>query len=326
MKLWRAEHVVSGPRRATDADLAALNKIFADAFTDRYRRDGLVGVRVPPLNPQIWRYALEDAGDGAMVWEDEDRKLVAFNIAHASGVEGWMGPLAVRPDRQGLGLGKAVVQAAIEWLKERGVTTLGLETMPRTVENIGFYSRLGFRPGYLTVTLTCDLTPNTRSLRPRFTRVSELAPAERRAALGRCRARLQRSAPGRDFTREHELTEDLKIGDTVVIEDAAGLRAFALWHSAPLAESRPLEELRVLKLFADGPESFSSLMGALETCAQRLRVRRVAIRAQTEFSAAYQELTERGYRVRWTDLRMTLDGHPEARLPEGEVVFSNWEI
>ena len=83
--------------------------------------------------------------------------VAAFNVAHYAGREGWMGPLAVRPDRQGTGVGKAVVRAATEWLIARGVTTLGLETMPRTPENIGFYARLGFAPGYLTVTLTNEL-------------------------------------------------------------------------------------------------------------------------------------------------------------------------
>src|SRR5213076_773938 len=69
-------------------------------------RDGLVGVRVPHLNPQVWRYALLDAGPGAMLWRDEGGHVVAFNIAHRSGAEGWMGPLAVRPDRQGAGVGR----------------------------------------------------------------------------------------------------------------------------------------------------------------------------------------------------------------------------
>src|SRR5205823_1842842 len=82
-------------------DVAGLNRVFADAFTDRYRRDGLVGVRVPYLNPQVWRYALLDAGAGSLLWRDESGHIVAFNIAHRSGTEGWMGPLAVRPDRQG---------------------------------------------------------------------------------------------------------------------------------------------------------------------------------------------------------------------------------
>ncbi|MBI4421931.1 MAG: GNAT family N-acetyltransferase [Gemmatimonadetes bacterium] len=325
MKLWRPDHAVLGPRRPREKDLPTLNRLFSEAFTDRYRRDGLVGVRVPPLNPQIWHYALRDAGEGAMVWHDEDDNLVAFNVAHCSGLEGWMGPLAVRPDRQGLGLGKAVVGAAVDWLKEQRVTTIGLETMPRTVENIGFYSRLGFAPGYLTLTLTGEITANVKSLRSRFVRLSELAAGEQRDLLDRCRERLHRAAPGYDYTRELELTADLGIGDTVVIE-AGEVRGFALWHSAPLADARPVEELRVLKLFADSGETFGRLLGVLEACAAKLRIRRVAVRCQTVYTAAYRELIDRGYRVRWTDLRMTLAEFPEQVATPGAVVFSNWEI
>src|ERR1041384_8382331 len=157
MRAWLPERQVFGPERARVQDIEALNRVFADAFTDRYRRDGLMGVRVPHLNPDIWRYALADAGEGAMLWRDEDGEVAAFNVAHHSGAEGRMGPLAVRPDRQGLGLGKTLVRAAADWLIAQGVATLGLETMPRTVENIGFYSRLGLTPGYLTITLTRDL-------------------------------------------------------------------------------------------------------------------------------------------------------------------------
>jgi len=217
------------------------------------------------------------------------------------------------------------VESAAEWLKEQRVTTLGLETMPRTVENIGFYSRLGFVPGHLTVTLTGEMMAGVKGIRPRFTRLSELRAAEQAEILTRCRERLQRSAPGYDYTRELELTAELGIGDTVILE-ADHVQGFALWHSAPLADSRPSEELRVLKLFADGPESFSRLVAVLETKAAKLRIRRVAIRCQTLYAAAYGELIERGYRVRWTDLRMTLEGYPERVVPEGEVLFSNWEI
>lgn len=97
---WLPDRSVSGPERATVRDIEPLNRIFSDAFTDRYRRDGLVGVRVPYLNPLIWRYAIEDAGEGAMIWRDGEGRAVAFNMVHRSGTEGWMGPLAVRPDRQ----------------------------------------------------------------------------------------------------------------------------------------------------------------------------------------------------------------------------------
>src|SRR5436189_195032 len=145
MRAWLPERQVYGPEPAGERDTEGLNRVFADAFTDRSRRDGLVGVRVPHLNPQVWRYALLDAGPGAMLWRDEAGHVVAFNIAHRSGAEGWMGPLAVRPDRQGAGVGKTIVRTALDWLLEQDVATLGLETMPRTVENIGFYARLGTR-------------------------------------------------------------------------------------------------------------------------------------------------------------------------------------
>ena len=85
MRAWLPERHVSGPERAQERDIDGLNRVFAEAFTDRYRRDGLVGVRVPYLNPQVWRYALLDAGDGAMVWRDEGGQIAAFNIAHRSG-------------------------------------------------------------------------------------------------------------------------------------------------------------------------------------------------------------------------------------------------
>ena len=127
------------------ADVEPLNRLFTEAFTDRYARDGLSGVRVPPLTAAVWRYAIEDAAEGAMLWRDSDGQLAAFNMVHQSGTEGWMGPIAVRPDRQGSGVGRAIVQAGVDLLRARGATTIGLETMPRTTDNIGFYGTLGLR-------------------------------------------------------------------------------------------------------------------------------------------------------------------------------------
>jgi GNAT superfamily N-acetyltransferase len=326
MKMWQPDRPVTGPFPAGEGDIGQLNRLFSEAFTDRYRRDGLVGVRVPPLSRVIWSYALRDAGAGALLWRDEDGAPVGFNMIHQSGSEGWMGPLAVRPDRQGLGLGSAMVQTAIDWLKSAGATTIGLETMPRTVENIGFYSRLGFLPGYLTVTLTGEVTGRTPGAGRGAVRLADLPAGERTDLIERCGERLRRSAPGYDFTREHELTHELEIGDTLVIERSGEIQGFALWHSAPLAESRQMEEIRVLKLFATSGAVFLGLVRAVEAAATRLKTRRVAVRCQTRMAEAYTSLIRRGYQTRWTDLRMTLSGYPEAEVPAGEILFSNWEV
>ncbi|MFZ5624839.1 MAG: GNAT family N-acetyltransferase [Gemmatimonadota bacterium] len=319
--MWRPDRSVGATGRAGPQDIEVLNRVFADAFTDRYRRDGMVGVRVPHLNPRIWRFAIEDAGDGALVWRDAAGDLVGFNMVHRSGTEGWMGPLAVRPDRQGHGLGKMMVQAGIEWLRARGAVTIGLETMPRTVENIGFYSRLGFLPNHLTVTLVKDLPLR----RPAEVELASAVP-RLHAVLDEARALAGGLVPGVDFSREVQLTLDLGLGDAVLVRQGGALTGFALWHSAPLALGRVEDELRVLKLAAKDSGAFQRVLAAVEDCAARVRVRRVAVRCQTAFVGAYRRLVHADYRVHWTDLRMTLDGYPE-RMPRGDgVVFSNWEI
>ena len=112
-RTWRPPRPPGGPHPISDSDIPELNDVFSEAFTDRYRRDGMAGVRVPHLNPPVWRFAIADAGEGAMLWRDDRGNVVAFNVAHLSGTEAWMGPLAVHPDYQGHGLGKAVVLARV---------------------------------------------------------------------------------------------------------------------------------------------------------------------------------------------------------------------
>jgi len=320
--MWRPDRSVRGPDRPTLRDVDQLNRVFAEAFTDRYSRDGLVGVRVPQLNPLVWRYALEDAGDGSMVWRDADGQIVAFNMVHRSGTEGWMGPLAVRPDRQGEGLGSLMVRIGIDWLRGQHATTIGLETMPRTVDNIGFYSRIGLVPGHLTVTLVQDVA--RRVAGPRSELLSA-AGARMPELVTECHRLTDSLLPGVDFTRELTLTRELAIGDTTLLREDGHLTAFALWHSTPLAAGRPKDELRVLKLVARDVAAFARLVSALPSAAAAERVGRIAVRCQTEFATSYLRLVGLGYRVHWTDLRMLLEGYPQRPPCEG-VVMSNWEI
>jgi GNAT superfamily N-acetyltransferase len=319
--MWRREqHAVLGPDRPTAADIEPLNRIFADAFTDRYRRDGMPGVRVPHLNPEVWRFALECAGAGAMVWRDGGGDIVAFNLAHLSGVEGWMGPLAVRPDRQGRGLGKRVVLAGVEWLKARSARTIGLETMPRTVDNVGFYSRLGFLPGHLTVTVSRP--PEAGTATAKCARLS--GEGEGGAALAECAALVEDLAPGVTFERELRLTGELALGDTTLYRRGGALAAFALWHAVPLAEGRLRDDVRVLKLVARDLDALHAVLGGVEAAAQKDGAERVSVRCQTGYADAYASLVAAGWQAHWTDLRMTLAGWAE--LPASGILLSNWEI
>jgi GNAT superfamily N-acetyltransferase len=320
--MWRSDATLSGPLRATVADIDGLNRVFSEAFTERYRRDGLSGVRVPFLNPAVWRFAIEDAGEGAMTWRDGRGDVVAFNMVHRSGSEGWMGPLAVRTDRQGQGHGQRIVRVGVAWLESHGARTIGLETMPRTIDNIGFYSQLGFVPDHLTVTLQRD--------RPRSTgrpgeRLDAAAGAPRAKAIEECRALAGAVLAGVDFTREIELTLEHNLGGVSLVRAAAGeLRGFALWHSAPLAQGRVREELRILKLAARSTADALAVVAAAEQDAAALSLGRLTLRCQTRHGELYAALIADGFRVQWTDLRMTLVGKGEQE--RNGVLLSNWEI
>ena len=318
---WRPSQVLDGPHAARIEDIEELNGVFSEAFTERYRRDGMVGVRVPNLNPAVWRYAIRDAADGAMTWRGEKGEIVAFNMVHRSGVEGWMGPLAVRSDHQGGGAGKEIVRRGVEWLKVHGSTVIGLETMPRTMDNIGFYSGIGFLPGRLTLTATLDAAYVDKPA-PLYGRLSS---RDKDDALARCQDLVSSLQPGYDHSREITLTDELALGDTLLLRRGDDIIGFALCHTAPLVEGRAREDLRVLKLALVDMSAFDEMMRLLCDFARRSGTRRISVRVQGEYDGAYQRLIAMRARIRWSDLRMTLHGYPERKAERG-VVFSNWEI
>jgi GNAT superfamily N-acetyltransferase len=319
---WRHAWVAETPERVSIREILSLNAVFSEAFTERYRKDGMVGVRVPHLNPAVWKFAITDAEDGAMIWRNARDGIAAFNMVHRSGVEGWMGPLAVHPDYQGQGIGKMIVSSGVEWLKRNGARVIGLETMPRTMDNVGFYSTLGFSLGHLTVTVTLEAArAGLQAIA-----MSALNAHERELALRQCGQLLDQLAAGYDYTREIVLTAQHQLGDTLFVRKGNEILSFAVCHSVPLVEGRATEEMRVLKMVARTEADFDYLVTQLCAHARLKGSKRVAIRVQGQYSDVYRRLVARGARVRWTDLRMSLHDYAESRAAGGGVVLSNWEI
>lgn len=232
-----------------------------------------------------------------------------------------MGPLAVRPEWQGGGLGKEIVRAGVQWLVRQHARVIGLETMPRTLDNIGFYSRLGFVPSRLTITVSLDAASGDEA--PLL--YGRLPVRDKDDALEGCRLLTDAQIPGYDFTREIALTDSLALGDTVLLRRDDRLVGFALCHTTPLVEGRVREELRVLKMVLEREADLEPMTRVLTDFARRSGTRRVAIRVQGEYGTVYERLIALGARVRWTDLRMAVAGYAEPRAKDG-VVLSNWEI
>ena len=104
-----------------------------------------------------------------------------------------------------------------------------------------------------------------------------------------------------------------------------GLIGFALAHTVPLVEGRTRDELRVLKLVLDDERRFGAFARGVANYARQSGVRRVSFRMQGEYADAYRQAIAMGMHVRWTDLRMSLDGSPGRPAGSG-MALSNWEI
>jgi ribosomal protein S18 acetylase RimI-like enzyme len=72
-------------------------------------------------------------------------RIVATLMAGYEGHRGWLNYVAVAPDAQRQGLGRQIVEHAIEKLRERGCPKINLQVRTSNAEVIAFYESLGFQ-------------------------------------------------------------------------------------------------------------------------------------------------------------------------------------
>jgi ribosomal protein S18 acetylase RimI-like enzyme len=73
-----------------------------------------------------------------------DGEVIATVMVGYDGHRGWLNYVAVAPEQQGQGLGRAIVGAAIAALRERGCAKINLQVRTSNAAVIAFYRQLGF--------------------------------------------------------------------------------------------------------------------------------------------------------------------------------------
>lgn len=73
------------------------------------------------------------------------RRVVGYAVTGRAGSRGYLQRLAVDPDQQGHGLGRALVADALEWLGRRGVTSTVVNTQIENHRALRLYLAMGFR-------------------------------------------------------------------------------------------------------------------------------------------------------------------------------------
>jgi GNAT superfamily N-acetyltransferase len=133
------------------ADWERVRALILDAFAS------MEGRIDPPssalrLTPQSMA---ADAAKGALLLAEREGALVGCVFVRPKEDALHIGKLAVRPDLQGSGIGKALVTAARAEARARGLTALELQTRIELAENHAAFARMGFvksgetaHPGY----------------------------------------------------------------------------------------------------------------------------------------------------------------------------------
>jgi len=307
-------------------DLEEANRLFSVSFTDAYRRDGLPGMSVPLLHPDFLKLEWQVSGDGAFCLEEQDR-LLGFVLARAHGSEGWFGPLAVEPGYQGRGLGKVLVAKAVTYLKRKGCTTIGLETMPRTYRNLGLYTKAGFQPGHLVLTMKVDVARASipaGSSPGRSGLATEAIPEERERLREGLRRFWGEISPGLDYEPEIRATLERDYGDVLYLRENERIAGFVFFHHAPYFVSDGYGVLRVARLGAvRGTGAFGKILHELAAHGVREGMDEVYLRCETSDWEVTRALFEWGFRVVHSDLRMCLEGYPK-RSAADRIHLSRW--
>jgi ribosomal protein S18 acetylase RimI-like enzyme len=91
-----------------------------------------------------FRFARAGACSDVLVGEDETGRISGSVMVGHDGHRGWFYYVACAPDLRGSGIGRQMVQAAEEWLRQRGVVKVQLLVRETNTKVVSFYEHLGF--------------------------------------------------------------------------------------------------------------------------------------------------------------------------------------
>jgi GNAT superfamily N-acetyltransferase len=139
-------------REATMADLAAIDDIHVSSRRVAYRghvSDHYLDVAMPAASIADWRRKLPEllGGAGRVLIAESDGEPIGFVAAFAPDDAGsvYINNLHARPDRKGLGVGSALLDAAAQWARASGARAMHLKVLQANAPAIGFYESRGWR-------------------------------------------------------------------------------------------------------------------------------------------------------------------------------------
>ncbi len=308
-------------RPLNDADLPAARQIVCTAF----------GTFLGAPDPDnFWAdrdyvYGRFGAEHVASFGAEIDGELVGSNFATRWGSVGFFGPNTLRPNAQGRGLGKALVEAVTNQFDEWRLSHAGLCTFPQSPLHVSLYGKFGYRARFLTPIMAAP----ARSVGDAGTwsRYSALPESERLAVEAACRELTEALYPGLDLGAEIRIVAARGLGDSVLLWDGPSrLAGFAVCHWGPASEAgenRCFVKFGAVQTGSGAAERFSSLLDACSSLAVGAGMSNVLAGVNLAREEAYLLMLSRDFRPEIQVVTMHRPNEPCYSRP-GLFVMDDW--
>ncbi|MFO7767409.1 MAG: GNAT family N-acetyltransferase [bacterium] len=322
-------------RNVRDGDGDRIRRILQTAFEDENERMGMRTTRLPVMTDRLLGHYLSRAPQVSFVAEARGGPI-GFCLACRWGDVAWLGPIAVLPPVQGRGVGRRLVEASVAALRDRGVKTLGLETMPRSYRNLQFYTELGMAVSGMTWDVSRYYGNDEGGPEPvlgpgagvGLRSVAESSGGERGRLLEEVTRLSKRVSGALDYAGEVERTLDHRLGDAFVAYTGEVPCGFALVHTEPYAREEEPGTGRVnvaVALPLEGEETPGrALIAALERELIGEDIEALIFRVPSAETSMVRWLTGSGFRISHSDARMCFEDLPEERRPD-VLHLNKWE-
>ena len=294
------------------ADIDAVRDADLRAFGPYYRQKRYE--RMPPRTREnlLACRALHPAG----CFVAEDGGVAGYVFSRAWGKVGWIGVFGVAAERQGRGIGRELLAAAIASLEHAGCATIGLETMPDSPNNVGLYAGRGFRPAVPTLTLARTVRAHPGA--PAVMLLSQTGEAGLTAVTDVSHAALA----GLDLAVEARNAAEFGWGETLLFGwpdpwAAAVVRTVAKREGDTDAWGNP----QCVVVAPEARLRFGAVLQALEAFAAERGATEIVVPVNAVDWTTLQMALAAGYRVTHVALRMLIKG--EYPCPPG-VELSRW--
>lgn len=205
-----------------------------------------------------------------------------------------------------------------------GTTHSRLFTFAQSAKHVALYQKFGFYPRFLTAIMFAPARQSGPV--PGASRFSALSGERKAEALRASREVADTLYPGLDLSGEITATDAQGLGDTVLVEGAGGLAAFAICHYGPRSEAGEgfcFVKFGAVRATPSADEDYGRLLDAAEALAVSAGMPNVLAGANLARQEAYQHLAGRGFRTAVQGVNMHKRNEPGYCRP-GLYIIDDW--